>query len=154
MAKMGRPTIKWDQEFKKPTDKEPTTIWKDLVKMCEFGASELQVSHYIGVSIDACARKIKKETGLSFSEFRAQKKECGIRLKLREVALSLACTKDPAYNPVLIFALKNELGWKDKIETENLNHNVEEETTFNLRWADEAEDALDAEKNSASDKGT
>ena len=67
---------------------------------------------YCEVSEDVIEDRIGREKGLSFREYRDQKMAT-VRLKLIQKAMSKAFDGD---NTMLIWCMKNQCGWADKIE--------------------------------------
>lgn len=86
-------------------------------------SNEEYCAERLGISSDSLARRIKERTGLSFAEYKQQKKE-PMRINLLKKQYDTAISGNVS---MLIWLGKNELGQKDKLETEsvNLNKNIE-----------------------------
>ena len=105
-SKGGRP--KFDMEEKK------FTAWEQLDSLIIW-ASQEYCAEQLGISVDTLMRNIKSRTGLSFAEYKHQKKEV-VRINLFKKQYEVAMRGNVA---MLIFLGKNELGQSDKLETKN-----------------------------------
>jgi len=86
--------------------------WTKLDFACQLGAHLSIVAGYCEVSEDVIEDRVSREKGLTFRAYRDQKM-AGIRLKLIQKAMSKAFDGD---NCMLIFCLKNQCGWADKVD--------------------------------------
>lgn len=110
-SKRGRP--KADIEFEK------------LKAIMRLKPTLQDTAAFFECEIKTIERLIEKETGLNFVEFREQNM-VHTRFDLIRKALSMAKAGDKT---MLIFCLKNQCGWKDKIE-----HSTEEDVPFRLAY--------------------
>ena len=76
-------------------------------------SNQVYCAERLGVNIDTLADRIKERTGLSFSEYKEQKKEA-MRVNLRKKQYDMAMNGNVA---LLIWLGKNELGQSDKTES-------------------------------------
>ena len=88
--------------------------WRLLDSILQYGASLIDCSELLEMSEDSIQRKIKEESGQTFSEYRESKKS-KIRMKLRQKQYEMAMNGNVA---LLIWLGKNELGQKDKLEND------------------------------------
>jgi hypothetical protein len=79
-------------------------------------ASQEYCAEKLGISIETLATRIKEKSGLSFPEYKHQKKE-PLRINLLKKQYDVAMAGNVS---MLIWLGKNELGQKDKIENEHL----------------------------------
>ena len=89
-----------------------------LAAMCRLVASMEDCALYFNCSEDTIRRRVKEWGYESFASFR-KKNMNETRFQLKRDAIERSKTSDA----VLIFALKNLCGWKDKNESEQ-EHNV------------------------------
>lgn len=85
-------------------------LWNELLEYLRWNLSLMQCMGLLEVTQDTIENEVQRRTGMGFSDFREQKAEIGIRLTLFRKIM------DGAYSgntPLLIFAAKNILGWKD-----------------------------------------
>lgn len=75
-------------------------------------ANQVYCAEKLGMNIDTLADRIKEKTGLSFSEYKEQKKE-PMRINLRKKQYDIAMAGNVS---MLIWLGKNELGQSDKQE--------------------------------------
>ncbi|MEY3788842.1 MAG: Psychrobacter phage pOW20-A [Pseudomonadota bacterium] len=102
---MARPTIQLeDIEFNGWDQLDALIVW----------ASQVYCAEKLGISIETLATKIKDRTGLSFPEYKYQKKE-SLRINLLKKQYDVAMAGNVS---MLIWLGKNELGQKDKLETD------------------------------------
>jgi len=102
---MARPKIELeDIKFNGWDQLDAMIVWSNQV----FCAEKL------GINIDTLAERIKERTGLSFSEYKEQKKEA-MRVNLRKKQYDIAMTGNVS---MLIWLGKNELNQSDK------NHSI------------------------------
>lgn len=94
-AKMGRPPKAWD--------------WDQLDRILECHLSLKSTASIMQVSMDTVENKIKDQYGVTFSEYREQKK-CVVKKSLIQKAIEMALSGD---RTMLIFCLKNICGWSD-----------------------------------------
>ena len=86
--------------------------WEVFDKLCSFQCTLEEIAAWFDCSIDTIENKCKKEKGMKFSEYYAQKKKFGrvsLRRKQMQVALSGNVT-------MLIFLGKQYLGQSDKVD--------------------------------------
>jgi methylphosphotriester-DNA--protein-cysteine methyltransferase len=86
----------------------------DLAELCRMSPSQQEAANYFMVSPDYIARKIKEETGQTFSEFR-EKHATASRYALIRKATQMAMEGN---SQMMQFVLKNKAGWVDKKETQ------------------------------------
>lgn len=98
--KAGRPQTKFN--------------WEVLNAILQYGATLLDSSEILGVSEDTIQRAIKKEHGITFSEYR-NKKMGRVRIKLLQKQIDVAMNGSV---PLLIWLGKQYLGQSDKQEIE------------------------------------
>lgn len=77
-------------------------------------ASEVYCAEKLGIGIETLATKIKERTGLSFPEYKHKKKE-SLRINLLKKQYDVAMAGNVS---MLIWLGKNELGQKDKLESD------------------------------------
>jgi methylphosphotriester-DNA--protein-cysteine methyltransferase len=92
--------------------------WSKLDFSCKLGGSLSITAGYCEVSEDTIERAVQKNKGMTFREYRDQLMSTS-RLKLIQKAMSKAFDGD---NTMLIWCMKNQCGWSDKIE-HGLNEN-------------------------------
>lgn len=90
--------------------------WQQLDALIVW-ASEVYCAEKLGISVDSLGLKIKEKTGLSFPEYKQQKKE-PLRINLLKKQYDVAMAGNVS---MLIWLGKNELGQKDKQEVDNLS---------------------------------
>jgi hypothetical protein len=93
---------------KKPFD------WSKLDAVLQYNATLADCAEIMGVHQDTVERKIKKEKGCCFTDYRQQKLG-KVRIMLVQKAIEMARSGSPA---MLIFCLKNLCGWSDRHEVE------------------------------------
>lgn len=93
--KRGRPEIPFD--------------WSKLDAILQYKASFEDAAELMGVDSSTLAKKIQKEKGCNFSEYR-DKKMAGVRFNLSQKAIQMALSGD---RTMMIFCLKNYCGWTD-----------------------------------------
>jgi len=76
-------------------------------------SNQVYCAERLGINIDTLADRIKERTGLSFSEYKDQKKEA-MRVNIRKKQYDVAMSGNVS---MLIWMGKNELGQSDKQET-------------------------------------
>jgi len=99
--------------------------WEQLDALIVW-ASQVYCAEKLGINIDTLAARIKERTGLSFSEYKQQKKE-PLRINLLKKQYDVAMAGNVS---MLIWLGKNELGQKDKLE-----HDASEEIKDGLKLA-------------------
>jgi hypothetical protein len=77
-------------------------------------ASQECCAEKLGISIETLATKIKQKTGLSFPEYKHKKKE-PLRINLLKKQYDVAMAGNVS---MLIWLGKNELGQKDKLDSD------------------------------------
>ena len=106
---------------KKPAHRPSIEIdFNQLTVLMRFKPTQADAAAYFKCSEDTIARRIEKETGLTYAEFREQNM-VHTRMTLVQTALKKANGGD---NVMLIFCLKNLCGWKDKTETDVIVNNI------------------------------
>jgi len=85
--------------------------WDQLDALVVWATQEY-CAEKLGISVDSLARRIKEETGLSFAEYKHQKKE-PIRINLLKKQYDVAMQGNVS---MLIWLGKNELGQSDKLD--------------------------------------
>jgi hypothetical protein len=88
-------------------------------------SNEAYCAERLGINIDTLAARIKERTGLSFSEYKAQKKE-PMRINLLKKQYDIAMNGNVS---MLIWLGKNELGQSDKNE---VRQNLDTSTVFKV----------------------
>jgi hypothetical protein len=100
---MARPTKDLEEmEFNGWDQLDALIVW----------ASQVYCAEKLGINIDTLSARIKERTGLSFSEYKQQKKE-PLRINLLKKQYDVAMAGNVS---MLIWLGKNELGQKDKSE--------------------------------------
>lgn len=110
MAKTGRPKVVDPIKLKALMRLKPTLQ---------------DTAHFFECDTSTVEKTVKREFGVSFSEFRDQNM-VHTRFSLIRKAIQMAEAGDRV---MLIFCLKNQCGWKDKIE-----HSTDEDTPFRLAY--------------------
>jgi hypothetical protein len=87
--------------------------WDQLDAMIIW-SNQVYCAEKLGINIDTLADRIKERTGLSFSEYKDQKKEA-MRVNIRKKQYDVAMAGNVS---MLIWLGKNELGQTDKVENE------------------------------------
>jgi len=103
MAKMGAPlkVINWD----------------DLTKLCRMQCTGEEAASFLEVDYDTLNSACKREHGLTFSEYFAEKAPSGrASLRRAQFTLALGSEKTPPNPTMLIWLGKQMLGQKDKLE--------------------------------------
>jgi hypothetical protein len=98
MAKTGRPRIEIN--------------WDELDKLCTIHATQEEVASWFRCSVDAINDNCKREKGMSFPEYSAQKADVG-KSSLRRQMWQLALKGDKT---MLIWLSKQHLNFKDQAE--------------------------------------
>jgi hypothetical protein len=102
---MARPSKQLeDIEFNGWDQLDALVVWSD----------ENYCAERLGVSRDTLAARIKERTGLSFPEYKEQKKSA-MRTNLRKKQYDVAMAGNVS---MLIWLGKNELGQKDKLDSD------------------------------------
>lgn len=99
--------------------------WDQLDAMIIW-SNQVYCADKLKINIDTLAARIKERTGLSFSEYKEEKKEA-MRVNLRKKQYDVAMAGNVS---MLIWLGKNELGQKDKLE-----HDTVDEIKEGLRLA-------------------
>jgi hypothetical protein len=76
-------------------------------------SSEAYCAEKLNISVDSLARRIKEKTGLSFAEYKHQKKE-PLRINILKKQYDVAMAGNVS---MLIWLGKNELGQTDKVDS-------------------------------------
>lgn len=106
--------------------------WKLLDSLVLWSAHAEYIADELGMSEDTLSKRIKEKTGLTFTEYRHKRKEklrTTLSRKQYEVAMGGNVT-------MLIWLGKNELGQKDKHETE-----VNSTTSFKINIEEYGKDS-------------
>lgn len=90
--------------------------WDQLDSMIPWTTQEY-CAERLGISADTLSLRIKEKTGLSFPEYKEQKRE-GIRMSIRKKQYDMAMQGNVA---LLIWLGKNELNQTDKLLTKELS---------------------------------
>lgn len=85
-----------------------------LDALLQFKVSAEFCANHLGISRDTLYRRIKENTGMTFSEYHNLKKE-GTATKLQQKAIYLALEKGD--KDMIKFLLKNFADFSDKVET-------------------------------------
>jgi hypothetical protein len=89
--------------------------WSKLDGMLYFDAAMIVCADELGISHDCLERRVKKEKGMSFAEYKKLKLgKTALRLKQKMINKGLA-----GDNTCMIFALKNISEWSDRTEVVN-----------------------------------
>lgn len=115
--KIGRPQIEID--------------WAEMEMLGEMQATLREISEWFKCSEDTIERACKREHGIGFAEWIAQKAVKG-KISLRRKQLEMAMKGSI---PMMIWLGKQYLGQSDKVE-QKLDATVKE---FNIGWADETD---------------
>jgi IS30 family transposase len=107
MIKKGRPPIQID--------------WVQFDKLCGIQATLEEIAGFLNVSPDTIERRCLQEKKVHFAEYWKQKASRG-KISLRRKVWQKI---EEGNTAILIFALKNVLGWSDKFESkENIDINA------------------------------
>lgn len=87
--------------------------WQILDAMLQFKPKLRFCADYMGVHENTIKDRIKKEKGLTFTEYRDQKM-ARVKISLMQKAVRMA---QDGNTTMMIFCLKNLCGWADKAET-------------------------------------
>jgi hypothetical protein len=114
--------------------------WANVEKLCGLQCTEVEISNFLGISVDTLARACQREYRTSFAEYFAQKRGLG-KVSLRRAQWQTAQGGNPA---LLIWLGKQYLDQKDKnvqeisgpggkpIETRDLSSLTEEQIDARL----------------------
>lgn len=86
--------------------------WSKLDAILQYKASLTDCAEIMGTSQSTIEKRIKKERGVNFSEYR-DKKMSRTRLTLTQKAIDMAKSGNVT---MMIFCLKNLCGWSDRYE--------------------------------------
>ncbi len=89
-----------------------TIDWADFDRLCAVQCTLAEIAAHFGRSEDTIERAVKREQGLSFADYFAQKRKSGF-VSLRRKQWELAMAGNPT---MLIFLGKQWLGQSDKQE--------------------------------------
>ena len=87
--------------------------WKVLDAILQFGATLIDCSEMLSLSDDTIQNRIKKQYGITFSEYR-HRKMSKMRVKLLQKQFDVAMSGNVA---LLIWLGKQHLGQSDKMDT-------------------------------------
>lgn len=104
MVEMGRP--------RKELEEINVNGWKLLDSLIIWSAHSEYIAEQLGISEDTLSKRIKEQSGLTFTEYRNKKKEA-IRINLFKKQYDEAMKGNTA---LLIWLGKNECGQSDKQE--------------------------------------
>jgi hypothetical protein len=86
--------------------------WADFDRLCEVQCTLAELSAHFGISEDTIERSVKREHGVSFADYFAQKRQTGfVSLRRKQYELAMAGNAT-----MLIFLGKQYLGQADKRE--------------------------------------
>ena len=86
--------------------------WEEFEQLCIFHCTLEEISRWFRCSEDTIERAVKREHGMSFEEYSAEKRSIG-KVSLRRRIFQQAMSGDRV---LLIWLSKNYLGFQDKIE--------------------------------------
>jgi len=109
---MGRPTplVPRPSRVREFSDED----WGKLDTLCSYRASLIDCCEILGMSNNALERNIRNKYQTTFVEYRDAKMS-KTRMKLVQKALEMAYSGD---RTLMIFCLKNLVGWADRYEVE------------------------------------
>ncbi len=116
--------------IRKTKQKKPR-VHIDIVQLkalCRMKPTQSDCAAFFKCSLDTIERFIRKETGLTYAEFRDQS-----MVHTRFDLIRKAIKRSDVSDTMLIFSLKNLCDWTDKLKTEN-----EHSGTFLAEQSDEA----------------
>lgn len=116
--------------IRKTKQKKPR-VHIDIVQLkalCRMKPTQSDCAAFFKCSLDTIERFIRKETGLTYAEFRDQS-----MVHTRFDLIRKAIKRSDVSDTMLIFSLKNLCDWSDKLKTEN-----EHSGTFLAEQSDEA----------------
>lgn len=93
--------------------------WEQLDALIIWSNAEY-CAEKLGISADTLSERIKERTGLSFPEYKEQKKEA-MRVNIRKKQYDVAMSGNVS---MLIWLGKNELGQSDKNEVNNSGESI------------------------------
>ena len=86
--------------------------WAEFDRLCEVQCTLAEIATHFGVSEDTIERAVKREHGVSFADYFAQKRQAGfVSLRRKQYELAMAGNAT-----MLIFLGKQYLGQADKRE--------------------------------------
>jgi len=112
--------------------------WIQVQKLCRLQCLEEEIAEFLEISVDTLARACKRQHGISFAEYFAQKRSLG-KIALRRAQWQAAKKGNPA---LLIWLGKQHLDQKDKAAHELSGPNGKPIETKSSR--DLSDDELDA----------
>jgi hypothetical protein len=86
--------------------------FKVLDALVQFKVTKGFVADYLKVSEDTVEKRIKENTGMTFTEY-SKLKQQNVAYKLQQKCIEQALKGD---RTLMIFALKNMANWSDKVE--------------------------------------
>lgn len=102
--------------IRKTKQKKPR-VHIDIVQLkalCRMKPTQSDCAAFFKCSLDTIERFIRKETGLTYAEFRDQS-----MVHTRFDLIRKAIKRSDVSDTMLIFSLKNLCDWSDKLKTEN-----------------------------------
>lgn len=88
--------------------------WVQFDKLCFLQCTQLEIASFFSCTVDTLENRCKAEKGMIYSEYYKTKAVKG-KISLRRKAFQLIESGNAA---VIIFALKNMIGWTDKMVSE------------------------------------
>lgn len=102
--------------MKKNKGGRPRTVinWDEFDKLCAIQCTQVEMASWFDCSVDTIENAVKREKGIGFSEYYAQKSEKG-KISLRRVQWTLAMKGDKT---MLIWLGKQHLGQNERTHIE------------------------------------
>jgi hypothetical protein len=88
--------------------------WVQFDKLCFLQCTQLEIASFFSCTIETLENRCKAEKGMNYLEYYKTKAVNG-KISLRRKAFQLIEKGNPS---VIIFALKNMVGWTDKMVSE------------------------------------
>jgi len=88
--------------------------WDQFDKLCFLQCTQLEIASFFNCTIDTLENRCKAEKGMIYSDYYKTKAVKG-KISVRRKAFQLIEKGNPA---VIIFALKNLIGWTDRMVSE------------------------------------
>lgn len=87
-------------------------------ELLQFKVSKAYLARRMRISEDTIEKRLREDWGMTFTQYSEYIFE-DVKISLQKTALKMAI--DDNVPSMVIFALKNHCGWKDKVENENIN---------------------------------